>query len=94
LALAYYRRGAYDFAWTEARRVHAPDLFWDSLIRAACLGQLGRRHKAQRELAELLRLCPDFRTRGQERMQRLLYSEENVAMLMDGLRKAGLDDMV
>jgi TolB-like protein len=94
LALAHYRRGAYDFAWTEARRVHAPDLFWDSLIRAACLGQLGRCHKAQRELAELLRLCPDFKTRGQERMQRLLYSEENVAMLMDGLRKAGLDEVV
>jgi tetratricopeptide (TPR) repeat protein len=94
LALAHYRQGAYDMAWTEARRVHIPDVFWDNLIRAACLGQLGRREEAQLELAELLRLCPDFRTRGQKRMQRLLYSEENVAMLMEGLCKAGLGGVV
>jgi tetratricopeptide (TPR) repeat protein len=94
LALAHYRQGAYDIAWTEARRVHAPDLFWDTLIRAACLGQLGRREEAHLELVELLRLCPDFKTRGRERMRRLLFSEENVTMLLDGLRKAGLGDVV
>ena len=92
LALAHYRQGAFEAAWTEARRLHMPDLFWDSLVRAACLGQLSRRAEAQRELTELLRLCPDFKTRGRAHLRRLLFSEDNVAMLMDGLHKAGFAD--
>jgi hypothetical protein len=36
-------------------------------------------------------LNPDFATRARELMRRQFFSDENVEMLLDGLRKAGLE---
>jgi adenylate cyclase len=86
-----YRQRAYQEAWVEAKRVNVPLLFWGPLIRAATLGQLGRSAEAQSALAELLQLKPDFASRATGLMQRLVFSDENVEMLLEGLRKAGLE---
>ena len=86
-----YRQGAYKGAWVEARRVNLLMLFWDPLIWAATLGQLGRTPEAQNALAELLQLKPDFASRGRDLMERLVFLDENVEMLLDRLRKAGLE---
>ena len=93
LALSHYHSRNYEAAWTEACRMDLHDLFWAPLMRATVLGQLDRRLEARRELNELLRLFPAFRDKGRERMQVLLFSDDNVEILLDGLRKAGLKDI-
>jgi hypothetical protein len=60
-------------------------------IRAAALGQLDRRSEAEKKVAELLALMPDFETRGPRVMQRIVFTKKNVGLLLDGLRKAGLE---
>ena len=42
-------------------------------------------------MGELLTLVPDFETRGRHLIQRLVYLDENVDMLAEGLREAGLE---
>lgn len=65
-------------------------IFWDPLIRAAVLGQLGRQAQANEARDELLTLVPDFSDRGRGLIQRIVYLDENVELLLDGLRNAGL----
>ena len=88
--LDHYRRGEYDLAWDEARRYNTPAYFWDPLIRAATLGQMGRQGEASVAVRELLALVPDFRRRGPSLIRRFAYLDEHVEMLLEGLRKAGL----
>ena len=86
-----YRRGDYNRALIEARLFNSPDIFWDPLIRAAVLGQLDRRVDARKAVGELLALIPDFKRRGADLIRRLTYLDEHVDMLLEGLRKAGLE---
>ena len=89
----HYRQGEYDRAWIEAQRFNTPDFFWDPLIRAAALGQLDRRKKARKAVDDLLALVPDFISRGPSLIRRMVYLEEQVEMLVAGLRKAGLKEL-
>lgn len=89
-SIDHYRKGRYDEALAEAQRINAPGLFLEPLLRAAVLGQLGRAKDAQAPLNQLLKLHPDFASRGPELTRRWVFSKENVEMLMEGLRKAGL----
>ena len=85
-----YRQGDYETAWIEAQRFNTPDFLWNPLIRAATLGQLGRRNQARHAVDELLVLVSDFECRGRSLMQRVVFLEDHVEMLAAGLRKAGL----
>jgi adenylate cyclase len=87
----YYRQGRYRQALNEATRIKTPSLCLDSLSRAAALGQLGMKENAEAAVRELLTLNVDFATRARKLMRRLFFSDENVEMLLDGLRKAGLE---
>ncbi len=87
----YYRQGRYREALNEAMRIKIPGLCLDSLSRAAALGQLGMKENAEAAVRELLTLNPDFAKRSRELMRPQLFSDENVEMLLDGLRKAGLE---
>jgi len=87
----YYRQGRYIEALNEAMRIKTPGLCLDSLSRAAALGQLGMKENAEAAVRELLTLNADFAMRARELMRRQLFSDENVEMLLDGLRKAGLE---
>jgi hypothetical protein len=55
-----YCQGEYERAWDEAQRFNTPGFFWDALIRATALGQLGRRTDAEKASAEVLTIMPDF----------------------------------
>ena len=68
-----------------------PGLFWQPLLQASIFGQLGRTSEARKALAELLQMKPDFASRAAGLMQRLIFSEDNVEMLLEGLPKAGLE---
>ena len=43
----FYRRGKYLEAHQEAQQLQMPQLFWDPLLRAAALGQLGERTRCR-----------------------------------------------
>ncbi len=88
-SLNYYRMGEYDRAYEESLLIKTPGLFWEPLVRAAVLGQLGRRDDAQPYLQKLTSLQPTFKDHGRHLVKRLLYSEENVDMVYEGLQKAG-----
>ena len=55
------------------------------------MGQLGRQIEAGKAVDELLALVPDFKSRGRSLIQRMVYLDEHVEMLVRGLRKAGMD---
>ena len=42
---------------------------------------------------ELLALVPDFKSRGPSLIRRMVYLDEHVDMLVEGLRKAGLKEL-
>jgi adenylate cyclase len=88
-----YRREEYENAFTEALKFNCPDLFWDPLMRAAALGQMGRAHEARTAVGELLKLEPDFATRGRRLISYYVKVDDLVNRIIQGLRKAGLGDI-
>ena len=52
---------------------------------------LGMKKNAEAAVRELLTVNANFATHTRELMRRQFFSDENVEMLLDGLRKAGLE---
>ena len=88
----YYRRGDYENAFSEALKFNYPELYLDTLMRAAALGQLERQDEAKTALGRLLELEPDFATRARWLLNRYVKVDDLIDSLMVGLRKAGLTD--
>jgi len=88
-----YRRGEYEKAFAEALKFNYPDLFWDPVMRAAALGQMGREQEASAALGQLLKLVPDFATRGRRLISRYVKIDDLVDKIIEGLQKAGLVDL-
>ena len=88
--LYHYYRGEYESALSAANGFNTPGYFWDPLNRAAVLAQLDRQVEVEKAVDELLALVPDFETRGRSLMHRMVYQQEHVEMLTDGLHKAGV----
>ena len=89
--LDLYRSKAYEDAWQEALSINTPGLYLDPLARAAVLGQLGRTQEAARALDALKQLLPQSEVGIRAFLRRTLFSDANVDILFDGLRKAGLE---
>ena len=88
-----YRRGEYENALAEALKFNYPELFWDPLVRAAALGRLGRHDEAKTAVGQLLKLEPDFATRGRLLISRYVKVDDLVDTIIEGLRQAGLADL-
>jgi adenylate cyclase len=86
----FYRQGMYMEALQEAQQFQMPQFFWDPLLRAAVLGQLGREREAAQAVAELLQLKRDFSTNGPFLIGCYVKFKDLADALLDGLRKAGL----
>jgi adenylate cyclase len=86
----FYRQGRYPEALQEAHQFQMPQFFWDPLLRAAALGQLGRNQEAAQAMAELLALKPDFPPQARFLIGCFAKSPDQVEGLLDGLRLAGL----
>jgi adenylate cyclase len=84
------RRGEVEQAYQEALRYRDTGFFWRNLMRASCLGHLGRLEDARVEVAELLRTKADFARRGRTLIGRILKLPELQARVADGLAEAGL----
>jgi adenylate cyclase len=89
----YYRCGEYENALAEALKFNYPKLFWDPLIRAASLYQLGRQNEAKTAVSKLLELEPEFATRGRRLISNYVKVDDLVDTIIEGLRKAGLDNI-
>lgn len=86
----YYRRGRYPEALEAAKKFNRPQLFWDPLLLAAALGQMGRELEARAEVERLLALKPDFPTRGPYLISMYAKTPSLIEEILNGLRKAGL----
>ena len=89
----HYSRGEYENAFNQALKFNYPELFWDPLMRGAALGQLGREDEARAAVGELLKLDPDFATRGRQMIRNYVKVDEVADAIVEGLRKAGLADL-
>ena len=88
--LYFYRLNDYHKAYEEALKYDIEGIFWAPLLRAAALGQLGRKAEAQQQLL-LLKTCrPDFENKARELISRYVKEDELVDHILDGLCKAGL----
>lgn len=86
----YYRRGRYPEALAAAKQFNTPQLFWDPLLLAAALGQMGRELEARAEVERLLVLKPDFPTRASQLISMYVKSPILMEAILAGLQKAGL----
>jgi adenylate cyclase len=87
----HYRKGEYEQALLEFRKINTPSFFMNHVVLAYTFGQLGRTGAADAELAEIQRLYPGF-TVGTliEEYGKFNFSPEYIEHSADGLRKAGL----
>ncbi len=85
-----YRQGRYAEVLEGAARVNMPGYFHTHALRAAALGQLGRREDARKAVQDLLALRPDFAAAARQEYAKW-YDSELIEQLVDGLRKAGLE---
>jgi adenylate cyclase len=84
------RREDYEGAYLETMGLRRPALFWYPLAKAAALGHLGRYEEGKQFLENLLKLKPDFPSRGRTLIRHYIKFEDLVERVIDGLRKAGL----
>lgn len=88
--LCYYHDRAYEEALKYAKRMNKPTTFWDPMLRAAALGQLGRTAECPPVLEALRHLDPDISRNARTYLTALLLSSEMTEHLVEGLKKAGL----
>jgi adenylate cyclase len=90
LWLAHLHRGEIEEAYQAALQYRDPTFFLRAMMRACCLGHLGRREEAKVEVAELLAKKPDFPTKGRTLIGRLIKFPDLLERVVGGLEKAGL----
>jgi len=86
----WVRQEKYQQAYLETLNFRKPMLFWDPLIKAATFGLLGRYEEGKRAAEELLKLKPDFPSRGRILIKHYIKFEDIVERTIDGLSKVGL----
>ena len=86
----WIRRGDYEKAYAETLHFRTPLLFWDPLMKAASLGLLGRIQEGQEAVENLLKLKPDFSTRGRLLIKHYIKFDDILSQMIQGLKKVGL----
>lgn len=86
----HFRRGEFEDAYQVALLLGDATVFWRALMRAACLGQLGRVAEAKQEVVKLLQQRPDFVGRGRTLIGRYIKFPDLFERVVEGLAKAGL----
>jgi adenylate cyclase len=84
------RREDYEGAYMETINLRRPAVFWHPLAKAATLGLLGRYEEGQKFVENLLKLKPDFPSRGRLLIGRYIKFEEILERVLEGLKKVGL----
>jgi len=89
----HYCLGKYEDAYAEALKFNFPGLFWDPVMRATSLSQLGKIDEAESAIRQLLEIEQNFETQGRFLIRRYVKVEDIVDKVVEGLRKAGLENM-
>ena len=87
----HLRRGELESAYQAALEYRDPTSFWRAVMRASCLGLLGRVPEARSEVAEILRVKPDFTVRGRTLIGHYIKFPEVMSRIAEGLARAGLE---
>jgi adenylate cyclase len=88
--LNWFRQKEYERAYQETLNFRMTGNFWEPLAQAATFGQLGRYEEGKRAVENLLKLKPDFSSRGRVLIEYYIKFEEIVERIIDGLSKVGL----
>ena len=86
----WVRQKKYQQAYLETLNFRKPMFFWDPLAKAATFGLLGRYEEGKQAAEELLKLKPDFSSRGRVLIGHYIKFDEIVERTIDGLSKVGL----
>jgi hypothetical protein len=86
----HLRRGEVQLAYQYALEYRDPTFFWRGVMRASCLGLLGRTPEAAVTVADLLQRKPDFEARGRTLIGHYIKLDEVMSQVVDGLARAGL----
>jgi len=87
----WIRQGDYENAYQETLNFRTPGLFWDPLLKAAGFGLLGRLEEGKHHAEMLLRLKPDFLTRGRVLIEHYIKFDEIVQRMVEGLSRVGIE---
>ncbi len=91
LVVDWVRQEKYQQAYLETLNFRTPTLFWDPLLKAATLGLLGRYEEGKRAAEELLKLKPDFPTRGRVLIKHYIKFDDILSRTIESLKKVGLN---
>jgi tetratricopeptide (TPR) repeat protein len=90
----HFRKGEYEQALLHARQISPPSFYWAPGCRAAALGKLKREIEGRITLVELLTLRPDFPEHARELVSHLVFDQDIINSVLDGLYRAGLEQPV
>ena len=90
LWLDHLRRGEVERAYQCALEFRESMFFWRGVMRASCLGLLGRVEEARSEANEVLLRKPDFKSRGRTLIGYQIKFPDVMDRVVDGLGRAGL----
>jgi adenylate cyclase len=83
-------RRDYEKAYAETLNFRTPLLFWDPLMKAATLGLLGRIQEGKKAVEDLLKLKPNFSTRGRVLIKNYIKFDDIYRHMIEGLNQVGL----
>jgi TolB-like protein/tetratricopeptide (TPR) repeat protein len=89
LSRLHYDQREYEKVLADLERISLPEFYWCWLLRAAAEAQLGR-EQAGVSLKRIFELKPDFSARAE--LQKWNAAPADLEHLLEGLRKAGLDE--
>jgi len=87
----WIRQKDYEQAYQETMHLRSPQNFWEPLVKASTLGNLGRLEEGRKSIEDLLTLKPDFPSRGRILIGRFVKSKSIAESTADGLKKCGLE---
>jgi len=91
LWLDCFRQEEYEQAYLETLNLRKQGIFWEPLCEATTFGMLGRLEEGKQAAAELLKLKPEFPTRGRLLIGHYIKFEDIVERVITGLNKVGLN---
>ena len=89
--LFHYIHGNYAQALNASRSFGMPDFFWNPLMHATVLGQLGKIDEAKKAYHNLVSLRPDFPEKAHQYIRFFIVDDDWVDKILNGLFKAGME---